>query len=139
VNGKGETPGARIERLLQQGKITEEAVKAAEALWQDRLQYGVLLPDGEMAVIALDDLYHLIVDNRIWRKLWRIELLLRGIFEIRTALQGRRTGFSTWQEDETILSGYVILEQDNRVRAMHLVDEKRLRREMRKGELLWRR
>jgi hypothetical protein len=139
VNGKGETPGERIERLLQQGKITGEAVKAAEDLWQDRLQYGVLLPDGEMAVIALDDLYHLIVDHRIWRKPWRIELLLRGIFEICTSIQGRRTGFSAWQEDATTLLGYVILEQDNRVRAMHLVDEKRLRREMRKGELVWRR
>lgn len=139
MNGKDESPGARIERLVEQGKITAEAVKAAEDLWQDRLQYGVFLSNGEMAVIALDDLYHLIVDHRIWRKPWRIELLLRGIFEIRTSIQGRRTGFSTWQEDATTLVGYVILEQDNRVRAMHLVDEKRLRREMRKGELVWER
>ena len=87
----------------------------------------------------MDDLYHVIVDNRIWRKPWRIELLLRGIYEIHTAVQGRRTGFSTWQEDETTLLAYVILDQNNRVRAMHLVDEKRLRREMRKGELVWRR
>ncbi len=124
MNGQGESPGERIERLLQQGKITAEAVEAAEVLWQDRLQYGVLLPDGETAVITLDDLYHLIVDHRIWRKLWRIELLLRGIFEIRTSVQGRRAGFSTWQDDATTLLGYVILEPDNRVRAMHLVDEK---------------
>jgi hypothetical protein len=124
VNGKGESPEARIERLLQQGKITAEAVQAAKVLWQDRLQYGVRLPDGEMAIIALHDLLHVIVDNRIWRKLWRIELLLRGIFEIRTSVQGRRTCFSTWQENGTTLLGYVILEQNNRVRAMHLVDGK---------------
>lgn len=136
---EGEPPKERIERLLREGKITEEAVKAAEALWQSRLQYGVTIPNGETAVITLDDIYHVIVDNRIWRKPYRIEAALRGVFEIHTAEYGRRQCFSRWEEVDATQVGLVILEANSRLKSLHLVDERRLRKQMRHGGLLWKR
>lgn len=133
---KDESTAARIERLVTKGNITREAVVEAEALWKQRLQYGVLLPNGETARIMLDDLYHLIVDDRIWRKLYRIERILVGIFEIRTA-DNRRIAFSRWNEGDQSLIGYAILTPESRVWTMHLIDERGLRRLRRRGELIW--
>ena len=64
---------------------------------------------------------------------------LLGIFEIRTARLVRRVGLSRWSEGSTELFGIVILDPGGDVRSLHVVDEKRIRRELRKGEVLWRR
>ena len=132
-----ESPAERIRRLVAEGRMTLSSVRQAEAFWRERLQEGVAMPDGERATVALDDLYHLIVDTRIGRKPWRIERVLSGIFEIHTAEYGRRIGFSRWQEDSKELLAYVILQSDNRVRTIHIVNARRMRREMRKGTLIW--
>lgn len=134
-----ETPAERIERLVAEGKMPREAVRAAEVLWYERLRHGVLMPNGEYAAISLDDLYHVIIDRRIWRKLWRIAYILAGVFEIRTAEQERRIGFSRWQEEGRMLVAYVILEADSHVWTMHVIDEKRLRKLLRQGDVLWKR
>ncbi len=135
----GEEPKARIERLISEGKITPHAVEVAELLWEQRLQYGVLLPNGERIVVTLRDLHHVIVDDRISRKPERIEWALLGVFEMRPGRLDRRVALSQWQEGVKSLFGMVVIERDNTLRSLHLVDEKRLRREMRKGELLWKR
>ena len=64
--------------------------------------------------------------------------MLHGVFEIRTASEGRRCALSRWSEQTSNLCGYIILQSDNRLRTMHVVDQRRLEREARKGELLWR-
>lgn len=135
---RDEEPGARIERLIGEGKITREAVEAAEKLWEERLRYGITMPNGETAIITLNDLYHVIVDDRIWRKVYRIERLLLGVFEIRTARLGRRVALSQWEEAGKVLFGRAILDVDSSVRSMHLIDARKLRRERAVGDLLWR-
>lgn len=134
---EGESTKERIERLLGEGKITEEAVATAERLWEDRLRHGILIPNGETFMIMLGDLYHALVDPRIWRKPERIERALLGIFEIRTGNWGRRKALSRWEEDGKPLLGRVIIDTDNTLRSLHLIDEKGLRRELAKGDLLW--
>ncbi len=137
---EAESPKERIERLIREGKITREAVGPAEKLWEERLQYGVIIPNGERITIRLDDLYHVIVDHRIWRKPQRIEQMLLGIFEIRTGREGRRIALSRWGEQVDVsLYGSIVLESDSGIRSLHVVDDKRIRREMKKGVLLWNR
>ncbi|HHY95483.1 MAG TPA: hypothetical protein GX513_10825 [Firmicutes bacterium] len=134
-----EPPKERIERLVAAGKIPQEAINRAEALWHSRLREGVFLPNGERLQITLLDLYHAIVDPMIWRRPERIESLLLGIFEIREGEHGRRVALSRWKEDEQERVGYAILGEEGGLRTLHVVDEKRIRREMRRGQVLWRR
>jgi hypothetical protein len=132
-------PIARIERLVAEGRIDQEAIIYAEQLWRTTLANGFLLPNGEPGVISRRDLYHLIVDSRIRRKPERIKCIVDGIFEIRTAKFGRRTALSEWSEENRSLVAYVILEEGNRIWTLHVVDAKRIRREQRKGIVLWKR
>jgi hypothetical protein len=138
VEAREETPKERVERLIEQAKMSREAVTTAERFWRTRLRDGVLLPNGERAVITLDDLYHVMVDQRVGRKPQRIEQMLRSIFEIRSTDRGRRVAFSRWAEDGKSLVGVIILEANGRLRTLHVVEERRLRRAMQKGDLLWR-
>jgi hypothetical protein len=133
-----ETPGERVERLIREGLMPREAVAAAQRLWWERLRQGVPMPNGDTAIITLRDLFHVIVDPRIWRRPDRIEHMLQGIFEIRTGEFRRRVGLARWEEDGRELVGVVILEADNRLRSMHVVDERKLRRATTRGELVWR-
>ena len=114
-SSKDETTSQRIERLINDGNITREAVIEAEAVWEQHLRQGILMPNGEMALITLDDLYHLLVDDRIWRKLYRIERVLLNVFEIRTGKTNRRVGLSRWNEGDASLLGYVVLTPESRV------------------------
>src|SRR2546430_2634675 len=98
-----ESSAERIARLVTEGWMPQAAVAAAEQLWRQRLVPGVRMPNGEVAVIELSDLYHLLVDPRIWRQPERIERLLSGVFEIRDADLGRRRALSYWEEDEKVL------------------------------------
>ena len=93
-----------MDRLVTIGNIPLDAVIYAEGVWLERWQDNMVLPNGEVATVTLSDLYHLIVDSRIWRKPERIEYSLKGIFEMRSAEQDRRVALSQWdEEDETIL------------------------------------
>jgi hypothetical protein len=134
-----ESSHERIERLVREGKMPRAAVEEAERLWREQLSGGVRLPNGETAVVTLGDLYHLIVDFRVWRKPWRIERALVGVFELRTAEQGRRVGLNQWDEDGRLQGGVVVLDPDMRVRSLHLVDDRRMRKFQRRGDLLWKR
>lgn len=134
-----ESAEKRIERLVREGKMPREAVNNAKLLWHGRLSQGITLPNGERLTITLGDLYHAIVDPMVWRKPERIESLLMGIFEIRTGKHGRRIAFSRWMEDEKDRVGYAILGEEGNLITLHVTDEKRLGREMRRGEVLWRR
>jgi hypothetical protein len=118
--------------------MTQEVVDHAVGFWRDQLRQGVRLPHRELVVISLDDLYHVLVDPRILRRVERIEMMLQGVFEIRTTSEGRQCALSRWSEQDQNLCGYIILQADSRLRTMHVVDEKRLERQARKGELLWR-
>ena len=135
--GQNDDPKLRVDRLIAEGKMTAVAVRAAEMLWRARLRQGVLMPHGEVARIELPDLYHLIVDDRIWRHPERIEQLLRSIFEIREAREQRRRALARWMEGETEHIAYAILEPDGRVRTMHVIDARRLARYRRREILLW--
>lgn len=127
----------RIERLIAAGELPRAAVTRAEQFWQERFRYGILLPNGETAHVTLGDLYHVIIDDRIWRHPERIERILQGIIEIRTARQERRRALSRWQEDGLQLFGYAILEPDGRVRTLHVVVPSEFRRQQRQGERRW--
>ena len=89
AEGRSESVRERIERLVAEGRKSSLDVARAIALWHESLQNGIALPNGQMVEITLDDLYHLMVDDRILRKPERIELLLRNVFELREAREGR--------------------------------------------------
>lgn len=135
--GERESTKERIARLVAEGHVPPEAVGEAEQMWEERLRHGVPMPHGEMAEVTINDLYHLLVDPRIWRKPIRIELLLRGVFEVRTAKVGRRRALSRWQEGDVQMWGYAILEPSSKVRTIHLTSERSARRMQRQGDLLW--
>ncbi|MBI4319413.1 MAG: hypothetical protein HY675_13070 [Chloroflexi bacterium] len=133
-----ESPKDRITRLVSERRITREAVEQAEAFWRDRLRHGVRMPKREMVHVTLDDLYHVIVDPRIWRHPYRIEVAIANIFEIRVARQERRLALSRWREDDQQRLAAVILGSDNTLKAIHLIDEVRLRRYTKQeGDVLW--
>lgn len=133
---RAETPRERIERLVAEGRKARADLERALLFWRQRLQTGILLPTGEMVQITLDDLYHLLVDDRILRKPERIELMLLGIFAIRQARRSRRRLLSSWQEGERRVFGFAILDPDSRVRTMHVIDERDLRKYA-KEPMLW--
>ncbi len=134
--GRTETPRERIERLVAEGRKARADFERALLFWRQRLQAGILLPTGEMVRITLDDLYHLLIDDRISRKPERIELILKTVFEVRQAREGRRRLLSAWKEDERHLFGFAILDPDSRVRTMHVIAERDLRKYV-KEPVLW--
>jgi len=139
VAGGAESPRERVERLLAEGKMPRASVQRAERLWREQLRSGVSMPNGELVWITLDDLYHVIVDDRIWRHPERIKAALTHVFEIRASHSSRRQAFSRWSEGETTQLAALVLTADSRLWSIHLIDEKRLRRYNRQGgELLWR-
>ncbi|MBI4506840.1 MAG: hypothetical protein HY691_15010 [Chloroflexi bacterium] len=134
----GESPKERVERLLGEGTMPRRAVEQAERLWRERLQHGVEMPNGEIVRITRNDLYHAIIDPRIWRHPERIALAIAHVFEIRALKQGRRQALSRWNEGGQELLAVVILEGGPRLWSMHVINEKRVRRYNRAGgEVLW--
>ncbi|MCM8748579.1 hypothetical protein NET02_05425 [Thermomicrobiaceae bacterium CFH 74404] len=137
--GSAEPPRERIERLVAEGQMPRAAVEQVERLWQERLRHGVTMPNGELVRITLDDLYHVIVDSRIWRHPERIERAIAHVFEIRRSHSGRRQAFSRWTKGTKALLASIILEPGNRLWSLHLIDAKRMRRYTRRGgEIIWR-
>ncbi len=96
--------------------------------WKDHLQSAIPLPNGEFARITIDDLYHLMIDDRIMRKPERIEQIIRNTFEIRQAKEGRRRILSTWEESGWLLFGFAIIDSDNSIRTMHIINRRGLRK-----------
>ena len=138
-HGSVEPPRERIERLVAEGRMPRAAVEQAERVWQEQLRHGVTMPSGELVRITLDDLYHVIVDSRIWRHPERIERAIAHVFEIRRSHSGRRQAFSRWEEGTKALLAGIILEPGNRLWSLHLIDAKRMRRYTRRGgEIIWR-
>lgn len=127
----------RVDRLVREGRLSQEMVDGAVSFWQARLTGEISLPNGERVFVTLGDLYHIIVAPRILRKPWRIERILVNAVEIRTGDLDRRKVASRWDEDGRLLVGYFVLDTDNSVRTMHVVDEKRIRKLMKDGDLLW--
>ena len=134
-----ESPRERIERLVAEGRLPGSALAEAEALWRERLRDGVQLPNGDVVRVTEDDLYHVLVDDRIWRHPKRIELALTHVFEIRQARGGRRLAFSHWMEEDQDCLAVIVLQQD-RLWSVHLVDWRRIQRYIRRGgDVLWKR
>lgn len=139
-SGGSESPRARVERLIQEGKISREAVAEAERCWRERLSRGIELPSGEIVRVTFNDLYHVIVDRRILLRPERIEAALTSAFEIRTARQERRLVFSRWREGEAERLAVAVLDADFTLKSLHLIDERRLQRYTRhSGDVLWKR
>jgi hypothetical protein len=137
-NTERETPRERIERLIATGRIDKVSVDHALMLWRQEWQTPIPLAHGEHVFISLDDLYHAIADPRVLRRPERIERALRGLFELRTTTPPeRRVGLSRWEEGPVVLCAIFILDPHGGLRAIHFVDERRIRREQRKGDLLW--
>jgi hypothetical protein len=111
-------------------------VALAEELWRRRWQEGILMPNGDRVHITEADLYHLIVDGRIARKSERIELVLRDVYEIHEAREGRRRILSRWQEDGVDRYAFGILDGD-RLWTVHLIEARDLRK-YRNENVLWR-
>ena len=137
--GEAHDPVAHIERKIATGEASRALVEEARAYWRDYLMNGVLMPNGERVEVAYRDLHHLLDDDRILRKPFRIERMLAGVFEIRTANYGRRLGLSTWEENGETRYGYAILDANGRVRTMHILRERGRRQMARRGDLLWQR
>lgn len=134
-----ESAAGRIDRLVREGRMPREAVDTAEQLWRERLRGGVELPNGERVTITLGDVHHVIIDVRIWRHPERIERALAEATEIRLADDQFRHVLSRWDEGAQEVLGHAVLRPDGGLQALHLVDERRIRREQRRGVLLWRR
>ncbi|MGH2558758.1 MAG: hypothetical protein ACRDJH_06820 [Thermomicrobiales bacterium] len=139
ATGDSSDPIARIEQKMASGEVSREEIERARALWRARLHDGVIMPHGERIMISARDLHHVLEDSRIRRKPERIERLLGGVFDIRTARSGRRMGLSEWVEGGEAVRGYVIVDDESHVRTMHLLDARGLRKKARRGERLWRR
>ncbi len=137
ISGGAESPKERIERLVAEGRMSQEAVEYAERLWRERLHEGVSMPNGEITRLTLDDLYHHIVDPRIARHPERIALILEGVSEIREANLGRRRALSRWLEDGHEVLGYAIIDENSEARTMHVVRPSEFRRLSRQGGHLW--
>jgi hypothetical protein len=134
-----ESPRERNTRLVAEGRVPGSALAEAEALWQERLRGGVQLPNGDVVRVTRDDLYHVLVDDRIWRHPERIELALTHVFEIRQARGGRRLAFSQWMEEDQDCLAAIVLQAD-RLWSMHLVDRRRIQRYIRRGgDMIWKR
>jgi len=136
VPGERETPRQRIERLVAEGKKSRQAVERAEQVWRERLQQAISIPGGQNALVLLDDLYHIIIDDRLLRRPERIEHLIRGAFEIHATRHGRRRVLGAWREEGRRIVGFAIIDEDGRVRSMHVIDERDLRKYQRE-QMLW--
>lgn len=118
--------------------MTREAVERAKHWWHERLQGGIVMPNGERVDMTLDNLYHALVDDRLCRHPERIEAALLGVFKIRTAEIGRRIALSHWDENGGRLIAVVIIDADSTLRGVHVINERRLRRYQRRyGDVLW--
>ena len=137
IAGGAEQDRELIERLVATGEIPLAAVDRAEQLWRERLQHGVSTPSGETMTLALTDLYHLLRDDRIWRKPERNELLLSNVFEIRSVQLDRRRALGRWQEGNHTITGYAILSSESHLVTLHLVSESEMGRLRRQGNQLW--
>ena len=137
IAGGSESDRDRIEHRVAMGETSREGVDAVERLWRDRLQYGVAMPNGETVSIALTDIYHLLLDNRVLRKPERIELLLSNVFQIRSGEVDRRRALGRWPEEAGTIGGYAILTDGSHLVTLHIVTNSELRRLGRKGDLLW--
>lgn len=135
--GGTDDPIQALELRIQQGEIDRNVVERARAIWLEELASGVYLPNGERIEIWESDLFHILQDDRLLRRPERIERILHHITEIRTARMGRRRGLSSWVEGDITLYGYAILDIDQRVRTMHVIDERKARKQARQGERLW--
>jgi hypothetical protein len=136
LSGEGESVQQRIERLVREGRKSEHDVQRVLTIWRNHLQSDIAMPDGRAARVSLDDLYHLMVDDRILRKPERITLILRGVFELRRARHERIRALSTWEEDGRQFYGFAIIEVDQSVRTMHVIDRRDLRK-YRNEAVLW--
>ncbi|MCX6021952.1 MAG: hypothetical protein NTZ05_09530 [Chloroflexi bacterium] len=135
-----ELPSERILRLAREGRIAPEAVEAALDFWNEHLRSGIPLPNGEIIWPSLDDLYHAIVDPRVLRRPERIASALLGLFELRSTNDPtRRLGLCQWEESGQPLFGKVIIERHGGLRSIHVIDAKAIRKEQRKGVILWKR
>jgi hypothetical protein len=130
----------RIERLVATNRLQRSDIDRAITMWAERWQTPLILPNGDPVTISLSDLYHALVAPRVVRRPERIERAVAGVFEIRTAsTSSRRVCLSEWDEAGTRLYATVILEISGQLRTIHIVDARKLRKEQRKGYLLWKR
>lgn len=95
------------------------------------------MPNAETVTILPDTLYHILPDQRIWRKPERIETLLLNVVEVRTARERRRDALSQWQEGERQLHGYAIIGPDGSLYTMHVIRDSEFRRRRQRGQGLW--
>jgi len=142
TGGCGEDPREGIERLIREGKMSRADLERAERFWRERLQPGITMPNGQSVKVLLERLLHILIrEPRVRQKIHRIELLLEGVYEIRTAAFSRRAAFSRWDEEGRSLVGHAILapesESENQLVSLHVIEEKELRRMGRKGERVW--
>jgi hypothetical protein len=95
------------------------------------------MPNGERVLVTLADLYHALVDGRVARHPERIEAAIAGVFEIRTADRSCRCSLSRWTELSEERLGYVIVTPAGTLQTVHVIDERRVRKRRRQGDLLW--
>lgn len=134
----GEDPESRITRLVRDGAMPQEAVDRALEWWRGGHQV-LMLPNGEQLLVSRDDLLHVIVDKQIWSKPERIRRAVEGVYELRTSQKAANytIGLSTWSEEGNKRVGYVVIDPSNHLRSLHVVNDKRLKRYQRQGDLLW--
>ncbi len=115
-----------------------EAVATAKSFWESRLQEPVVDPRGIEVIVTMDDLYHLIVDPRIWRRPERIEKILTSVVEVvESKIPGFEILISEWEEDGKKTYTYAVLSLDKTVKTAHVVDEKKIRQLKRGAKVLW--
>lgn len=139
MKGGAVDPVEEIEQRIAAGKITQASLDQARSFWQERLQAGISLPNGETAILTWRDLHHVLKDGPLRADPTRIEHLLMNINEIWTADAGRRIAFSTWQEGDQQLRGYSILSPDGLIITMHITRSRSISQLQRRGTLLWKR
>ncbi len=134
----GEIPKQRVERLVREGKMPREAVIKAEAFWETDLRKPLLDPRGVNVTVTLNDVYHVIVDPRIWRHPERIKKILNFVVEI---VESKTPGFevliSEWGENGKTIYAYAVIALNKTLKVAHVVDKKKIRQLKKGAKVLW--
>ncbi|MGI9863115.1 hypothetical protein SDD30_17215 [Moorella naiadis] len=135
----GENSKQRIDRLIKEGKMPQQAVIEAEKFWQTNLRKPLVGPLGVEITVTLGDFYHAIVDPRIWRHPERIKMALKSVVEIVESKNypSYEVWICRWKEDGKEITAIAVIAPDRTLKTLHIGDEKRIKRLKKGVKILW--
>jgi len=135
----GENSKQRVDRLVKEGKIPRQAIIEAEKFWQTNLCEPLVGPRESKITVTLSDLYHAIVDPRVWRHPERIKTALKSVVEI---VESRidpayEVWICRWREDGKEITAIAVIAPNRTLKTFHIIDDKRIKRFKKGVKVLW--